>query len=121
MKAIKIYEQAMCCITGVCGAGDDPELLRVAAVTAELKKNGITVSRFNLSSTPAEFGKNKEVWAYLKANGERSLPVVTSDDKIIIKGRYPTNEEFIELLKLPKDALANLTPPAKISCGGCEQ
>lgn len=44
-KQVQIFEQAMCCPTGVCGPSIDPELLRISAVLDTLKKNGIPVER----------------------------------------------------------------------------
>ena len=39
MKRMQIFEPAMCCSTGLCGVGVDPELLRVSAVLNTLRKN----------------------------------------------------------------------------------
>ena len=50
MKRMSIYEPAMCCDTGVCGVNVDPELVRISTVINNLKKNGITIERYNLSS-----------------------------------------------------------------------
>ena len=61
MKTMKIYEPAMCCPTGLCGVGVDPELLRISTVLNTLKQNGIEVQRFNLTSAPAAFGESKAV------------------------------------------------------------
>lgn len=55
MKKMKIFEPAMCCPTGLCGVGVDPELLRISTVLDTLKKHGVPVDRFNLNSAPAEF------------------------------------------------------------------
>ena len=52
MKKMQIFEPAMCCPTGLCGVGVDPELLRISAVLNSLKKNGVTVDRFNLTDAP---------------------------------------------------------------------
>ena len=48
MKRMSIYEPAMCCDTGVCGVNVDPELVRISRVINILKKNGITIERYNL-------------------------------------------------------------------------
>lgn len=37
MKKMKIFEPAMCCPTGICGVGVDPELLRISAALDTLK------------------------------------------------------------------------------------
>ena len=46
MKKMNIYEPAMCCPTGVCGVGVDPELLRISTVLNNLEKKGIEIGRF---------------------------------------------------------------------------
>ncbi|ASW42375.1 arsenite efflux transporter metallochaperone ArsD [Clostridium isatidis] len=98
MKKMLIFEPAMCCPTGLCGVGVDPELLRISAVLNTLKSNGIEVERFNLTNSPQEFVKNSEVNEFINKYGVDKLPVVVVDGKIELIGRYPTNEEFEKLL-----------------------
>lgn len=43
MKTMKLYEPAMCCPTGLCGVGVDPELLRISTALNTLKQNGVEV------------------------------------------------------------------------------
>lgn len=105
MKTMKIFEPAMCCPTGLCGVGVDPELLRLSTVLNALKQKGVEVQRFNLTSAPDEFVKSKVVTEYLQKFGPTKLPVVLIDDFIVIAGRYPTNEEFTSWLELPSDVL----------------
>ena len=38
MKKLEIFEPAMCCPTGLCGVGVDPELLRISTVLDTLEK-----------------------------------------------------------------------------------
>lgn len=106
MKKMFIYEPAMCCSTGLCGVGVDPELLRISTVINTLKKNGIEVQRFNLTNSPQEFMTNKQVNDFLNKKGVSGLPVTVIDNQIVIAGRYPTNEEFVELLSIPASTLA---------------
>lgn len=105
MKNLQIYEPAMCCSTGLCGVGVDPELLRISTVIDTLSKNDIIVERFNLSSAPQAFVTNKVVNQFIKDNGVEQLPVVTVDGEIVIEGRYPNNAEFTALLNLQLDLL----------------
>lgn len=101
MKSMQIYEPAMCCSTGLCGVGVDPELLRVSTVLNTMEKNGVKVERFNLTSAPQEFIKNNIVNNIIKTEGVEALPLAVLDDEIIMTGRYPTNAEFAELLNIP--------------------
>lgn len=118
MKKMKIFEPAMCCPTGLCGVGVDPELLRISTVLETLKKNGVSVDRFNLSSAPAEFITDPVINAYINQKGTEGLPAVMVDGTIVIESRYPTDEEFAALLDLPADLLGRPAQPAEES-GGC--
>ena len=103
MKRMSIYEPAMCCDTGVCGVNVDPELVRISTVINNLKKNGITIERYNLSSEPMAFVNNDKVKDALDKNGTDRLPLILVDDEIVIEGRYPKNNEIMELLQISKD------------------
>lgn len=116
MKKMAIYEPAMCCSTGLCGVGVDPELLRVSTLLNNLKKKGVVVERYNLSSAPGEFIKNEAVNAYINAKGASGLPVVTVDGQIMLEGRYPSNEEFASLLGL-SDIAEDDQPQGGCGCG----
>lgn len=123
MKKMKIFEPAMCCSTGICGVSVDPELLRISTVLNTLEKKGIKVERYSLSSSPQEFITNQVVNNFINTKGVDELPIAILDGEIIITGRYPTNEEFIQCLDLPGDTL-NIKPrtiKAKIkrSNSGC--
>lgn len=124
MKKMKIFEPAMYCSTGLCGVGVDPELLRISTVIDTLKKQGMTVDRFNLNSAPAEFITDQTINAYINEKGAEGLPAVMVDGKIVITGRYPTSEEFVKLLDLPESTLAKPVQSVKVkiskkSSGGC--
>lgn len=103
MKRMSIYEPAMCCDTGVCGVNVDPELVRISRVINILKKNGITIERYNLSSEPMAFVNNEVVKEALDKNGVDILPLILVDDEIVIEGRYPKNNEIMELLQISKE------------------
>jgi hypothetical protein len=104
MKKMTIYEPAMCCSTGLCGVGVDSELLRISTVLANLEKNDIKVERYNLTSAPQEFIKNAEV-NQLISKGVDILPVIVLDGKVVIIKRYPSNDEFISMLNVPRSYL----------------
>ena len=109
MKTMKIFEPAMCCPTGLCGVGVDPELLRISTVLNTLKENGVEVQRYNLTSAPKEFVNHKAVAEFLNKFGPDKLPVVMVDDFIVITGRYPSNEEFTDWLELSPELLGGTT------------
>lgn len=105
MKKMQIFEPAMCCSTGLCGVGVDPELLRISTVLNTLEKNGVKVNRYNLSNAPQEFVTNKVINDLLKNKGVDELPATIVEGEIVITGRYPSNQEFITLLEIPKSFL----------------
>lgn len=127
MKKMQIFEPAMCCPTGLCGVGVDPELLRISTVLDTLKKNGIVVERYNLSNATQQFVNNQAVSELLSSKGVEQLPAAVLDGEVVISGRYPTNAEFAKLLGLPETLLGKTPVRVKItrktgSCGckgGC--
>jgi len=98
MKHMEIFEQAMCCPTGLCGPSIDPELLRVSTVLDTLKQHGIDVGRYNLTSAPLKFVQTKAVTDFLQYNGPEDLPLILVDGAVQFAGRYPTNDEFASLI-----------------------
>jgi hypothetical protein len=120
MKTMSIYEPAMCCSTGLCGVGVDPELLRVSTVLNTLQKNGVTVQRYNLTNAPQEFVNSQAVNEFIRINGVDELPVTIVDGEIVITGRYPTNEEFSSLLGVPASIFGEKPRTIKVKKpGGC--
>jgi hypothetical protein len=117
VKKMILYEPAMCCPTGLCGVGINPELLRISTVLANLKKHGIQVERYNLTNAPQEFMKNAEVHQLL-SKGAGILPVVVLDGKAVITGRYPSNDELISMLNVPGGYLGE-KKAAPENSGGC--
>lgn len=116
MKKLEIFEPAMCCSTGLCGVGIDPELLRISTVLDTLDKQGVKVERYNLSSAPQAFVTNNRVNLFIKDNGVEGLPVIILDGEIIITGRYPQNEEFTSLLELPQSILGEQKAEQEETC-----
>lgn len=122
MKKMQIYEPAMCCPTGLCGVGVDPELLRISTVLSTLEKNGVKIDRFNLSNSPQEFIKNKNVNHLIKEKGVEILPLTALEGEIIITGRYLSNEEFVKYLNVPMSFVGDTPKVVKASIskkGGC--
>jgi len=115
MKNMQIYEPAMCCSTGLCGVGVDPELLRISTVLNTMEKNGVTVERYNLSNSPQVFVTNKVVNDFIKAKGVDGLPLTVLEGEIVITGRYPSNDEFVKLLNIPESILGEQKPANEIA------
>lgn len=94
---LELFEEALCCSTGVCGPSVDDNLLRITGIFESLKKiNRVEANRYNLSSNPADFTKNELVLKELQENGNDILPITLVNGKIVKTGNYPTNEEIQE-------------------------
>ncbi|WP_376716595.1 arsenite efflux transporter metallochaperone ArsD [Vagococcus carniphilus] len=94
---LELFEEALCCSTGVCGPSVDENLLRITGIFESLNKiNQVEANRYNLSSNPADFTKNELVLKKLQEKGNDILPITLVNDKIVKTGNYPTNEEIQE-------------------------
>ena len=102
MKQMTIYDPAMCCPTGICGPGVDPNLMRVATIIVRLKHKGFEVKRHNLTSDPGAYVENKTINKLLMDKGIDVLPVTVVDGEVVKTGQYPTDLEFIQLLDVPE-------------------
>lgn len=116
MSAIRVFDPAMCCSTGICGPAIDPQLARFAADLDWLKNQGVSVERFNLSQQPAAFADDAAVKAALETKGEAGLPLVKVDGQVKSSGGYPTRAELA--------AWAGISAPVPVpasteKAGGC--
>jgi hypothetical protein len=117
MKKMIIFDPAMCCSTGVCGPSVNKELLRVATVINNLKRKGIMIERYNLTSNPQIFVDNKIINEMLNSEGVDVLPVTMVDGVVVKTKAYPTNEEIQNLLEIPEEYVKiTIKKPSK-SCG----
>jgi hypothetical protein len=119
MSKMAIYDPAMCCSTGVCGPSVDPELLRIAAVVENLKKSGMDVERYNLSSEPQAFVQSEAVSDALNKGGADALPITMVDGKIVRTGSYPSNEELSGLLGVKIEDVQARAADVKANKCGC--
>lgn len=119
MTAITVYDPAMCCSTGICGAEVDQNLVNFAADLDWLGSNGIKVTRLNLSQEPAEFATNDIVKSVLEKYGVDGLPVILIGGKMHSSGRYPARAELAELAGVEFTPDASEQP--KSSCCGSEE
>lgn len=119
MKKMCIYEGPMCCSTGVCGPSPDEELMRVSSLVDKLRKSGASIDRYNLTNNTKEFVENKTINSLLnEEKGEDILPIVMVDDEVVMTGKYPSNEEFYEMLFLSDDAKEEASNDDGSCCSG---
>lgn len=118
---VAVFDPAMCCETGLCGPGVDPELLRIARDLRWLGAQGVTVVRKGLSQEPQAFVANARVQGLMQAFGDGALPAVLVDDVVLTYGRYPTRDEFVARLTpvQPADAGAEAGGSCCAPGSGC--
>lgn len=120
MKKMIIFDPAMCCSTGVCGPSVNKELLRVSTTLNTLKKKGIVVERYNLTSNPQVFVDNKIINEMLNNDGIEVLPVTMVDEIIVKTKAYPTTEEFCKFLEITEEFLKEPIEIKKAKGCGCK-
>ncbi len=88
MQTIDVFDPPMCCASGVCGPEVDPDLTRFAAELDALKRQGVSVTRYNLAREPMAFVQNEMVRAALQAD-DRCLPLVLLNGQVVSRKKYP--------------------------------
>ncbi|XAS65090.1 arsenite efflux transporter metallochaperone ArsD [Pseudarthrobacter sp. So.54] len=89
MPAIRIYESALCCDTGVCGPDVDQSLVDITADVRHLKGLGADIARYNLASEPTAFASDETVRGFMHLVGSKGLPLTTVDGVTVATGNYP--------------------------------
>ncbi len=113
MINIEVFDPAMCCSTGVCGADVDQQLVDFTTNIGWAKDQGINIKRYNLGQQPMEFANNSIVKNFLQRSGQESLPLILIDGEVALAGRYPDRHE------LARWAGVTLEPVPPKSVGGC--
>ncbi|MBC7172182.1 MAG: arsenite efflux transporter metallochaperone ArsD [Polyangiaceae bacterium] len=121
MTAVRVFDPAMCCSTGICGPSVDPQLVRFAADLDWLKSQGVSVERFNLSQQPAAFADDAAVKQALETKGEAGLPLVKVNGEVKSSGTYPSREELAAWAGIgaPVPSLKAETSPSKEQASDC--
>lgn len=128
MPTIDIYEPALCCDTGVCGADVDQSIVTVTADVRSLQEMGADITRHNLASNPTAFTDNETVRAFMLTVGSLGLPLTVVDGVTVAAGSYPTRGALLALAGLASPDAApsqgeelGLTEKSAGGCcgGGC--
>ena len=121
MTSLTIYDPAMCCSTGICGAEIDQRLVDFAADLDWLKSQGVEVKRINLSQEPGLFAENEIVKSVLEKSGVEGLPVIIAGDAMKSTGLYPNRNELVQMANFTPDqitAAASKNTEASSCCSG---
>ena len=119
MTSLTIYDPAMCCSTGICGAEIDQRLVDFAADLDWLKSQGVEVKRINLSQEPGLFAENEIVKSVLEKSGVEGLPVIIAGDAMKSTGQYPNRNELAQWAGFTPDQVTSATGTATETSGCC--
>jgi arsenite-transporting ATPase len=114
MATIAVFEPALCCNTGVCGADLDQNLVTFTADMAWLLEQDASITRHNLANDPLAFAHNEAVKSFLEIAGSAGLPLVVVDGVTVATGRYPDRAELAHWAGLDAPAAV---PGGAISLG----
>ncbi|MGL4571012.1 MAG: arsenite efflux transporter metallochaperone ArsD [Clostridium sp.] len=120
MSKMVIFDQAMCCSTGICGVGVDSELLRISAAINKLTEKGIVVERYNPNTAPEEFISNNTVNKLINDNGINELPITLIDNQVVKTGAYLTNDELVNAFNLPHGFFQGINSKCCCNNKGCK-
>lgn len=122
MIAIRIYEPALCCESGVCGPDSDASLVTVTADVRRLKDLGADIERHNLATDPTAFVDDETVRGFMHTVGSRGLPLTVVDGVTVATGSYPSREQLLNFAGLGNpttDAQARTELGLTAKSGGC--
>ena len=94
MTHVELFDGSSCC--GPVKASSEDLGARFLADAAWLQESGVEVSRWVLSSDPAEFTRQAAVNSLLAAQGTAALPALVVDGEVKVSGRYPTRDELAQ-------------------------
>lgn len=114
MKTIQVFDPALCCSTGICGADVDQALVTFSADVEWATQQGAVVERFNLAQQPLVFAENDRVRGFVERSGAAALPLILVDGDIALAGRYPSRAELARWAGIAQQD----TNPAKPCCSG---
>ena len=118
MKTLTIFDPAMCCSSGICGAVIDQKLVDFAADLDWLKSEGIEVKRINLSQEPALFAEHEQVKTILQESGVEGLPVILADEEMQTFGQYPDRVKLAQMVGvMAAQTVGQASDPVTGCCG----
>ncbi|MBO4248980.1 arsenite efflux transporter metallochaperone ArsD (plasmid) [Halomicrobium sp. IBSBa] len=95
MTELTLYEEAMCCSTGVCGPDPDDELVEVSAALDQLEAEfDVDVSRANMQHNIEQFLETQQIADLVEEHGPSILPITVVDDEIVAKEAYLSYDEL---------------------------
>ena len=100
MTELTLYEEAMCCSTGVCGPDPDDELVEVSAALDQLEAEfDVDVSRANMQHNIEQFLETQQIADLVEEHGPSILPITVVDDEIVAKEAYLSYDELASTIE----------------------
>jgi len=104
MTELTLYEEAMCCSTGVCGPDPDDELVEVSAALDQLEDEfDVDVSRANMQHNIEQFLETQQIADLVEEHGPSILPITVIDDEIVAKEAYLSYGELASAIENSAD------------------
>ena len=104
MTELTLYEEAMCCSTGVCGPDPDDELVEVSAALDQLEEEfDVEVSRANMQHNIEQFLETQQIADLVEEHGPSILPITVVDDEIVAKEAYLSYDELASTIENSAD------------------
>ncbi|EMA70723.1 arsenic resistance protein ArsD [Halorubrum aidingense JCM 13560] len=96
MTELTLYEEAMCCSTGVCGPDPDDELVAVSAALDQLEDafDDLEVNRANMQHNIDQFLETQRIYDRVQEDGPSILPITVVDGEIVAEGEYLSYDEL---------------------------
>ena len=96
MTELTLYEEAMCCSTGVCGPDPDDELVEVSAALDQLEDafDDLEVSRANMQHNVDQFLETQRIYDRVQEDGTSILPITVVNNEIVAEGEYLSYDEL---------------------------
>jgi len=101
MTELTLYEEAMCCSTGVCGPDPDDELVELSAALDQLEDEfeNADISRANMQHNIDDFLNTAVIYDLVQENGPEVLPITVVDGEIVAKEQYLSYDEMAAELR----------------------
>ena len=108
MTQLTLYEEAMCCSTGVCGPDPDDELVEVSAALDQLEtaRDDVEITRANMQHDMDQFLETQPVYDLVDEHGSSILPITVVDGEVVAEGEYLGYDELETVLDGRADARA---------------
>jgi hypothetical protein len=119
MKTIQVFDPALCCSSGGCGAEVDQALVSFAADLDWATRQGARIERFNLAQQPLAFAENMTVKSFLERSGQEALPLILLDGDIALAGRYPERAQLARWAGLTLSIDESVRADSCCSGGSC--